>query len=233
MTYNKEELLQMLSNAPLSNGVEFHEGKNNEFFTSIDRKIYNHYFYAHGATKLVLIPLDEDNQYVIKIPYTGSFSYYSGYYSSYYNNYHHGREDYWEFFAAEDDERPWDYCAGERNRYIIAKEAGFAQCLAKTELLGYINDYPVYIQEKCTVFNNCKHNHKHSKYEKLITSSYCKYYDINTDWLTDFRLYYGINMLVNFINFIQEKNWDDDLRDENIGYINNRPVLIDYSGFLE
>ena len=40
-------------------------------------------------------------------------------------------------------------------------------------------------------------------------------------------------MLVNFINFIQEKNWDDDLRDENIGYINNRPVLIDYSGFLE
>ena len=56
---------------------------------------------------------------------------------------------------------------------------------------------------------------------------------INIDWLTDFRLKYGEEELIRFSNFIRDCGWDDDLRDDNIGYLSEKPVLIDYSGFME
>ena len=233
MTYNKEKLLKMLSTAPLYEGIVFHEGKNDEFFNSIDNDFCNYYNYAYGATKLALIPLNKNDDYVIKIPYTGSYYYKSGYYTSN-ATYHPSETDYYDFIAADDETRPWDYCAGEAKRYILAEQEGLSKCFAKTELLGYVNNYPIYIQEKCVTFSDCKKNHLHSEEEKLKTSKCCNnYYGINRDWLTDFRLYYGEDILLKFINFIQSMQWDDDLRTENIGYIQNRPVLIDYSGFLD
>ena len=233
MTYNREKILKMLSNAPIYEGIQFHEGRNDEFLIAMDDDFCYDYDYAHGATKLALIPIDEKKDYVIKIPYTGSYNYESSYYDSH-NSYHHGREDYWEYYSAEDDKEPWNYCAGEVNRYKIAEESGFSQCFAKTELLGYINGYPIYIQERCITLSNSRGKHSHSKEEKETTSKICgKYCNIDEDWLTDFRLYYGDDLLFNFINFIKDMAWDDDLRSDNIGYIKNRPVLIDYSGFLD
>lgn len=231
MTYNKEKLLKMLSTAPLYEGIVFHEGKNDEFFASMGNDFCNFYNYANGATKLALIPVNNEDNYVIKIPYTGTYNYESGYYSNYI--YHNHKEDYWEYCAADNEERPWDYCGGEVKRYNIAAKRGFSECFAKIELLGYINNYPIYIQEKCMTFSSCRNKHLHSKEEKLKTSTYCNYYNINKDWLTDFRLYYGEKKLLQFINFISELEWDDDLRSENIGYIKDRPVLIDYSGFWD
>lgn len=232
MTYDREKLLNMLSTAPLYKGMIFHEGKNDDFFNSMDNDFNNYYNYAYGATKLAIIPVSEKEDYVIKIPYTGCYNYESGYYIN--SFYHPTQEDYWDYCNSESDERCWDYCAGEVNRYRIAAEKGFSHYFAKTELLGYINDYPIYIQEKCITFKSCQYRHIHTKEEKMITSNCCNYYNsINEDWLTDFRLFYGKEILFNFINFICNLNWDDDLRDDNIGYIKNRPVLIDYSGFLD
>lgn len=231
MTYNKKKLLKMLSTAPLYEGVAFHEGRNDEFFDSMDDNFCNLYDYAYGATKLALIPVNEEEDYVIKIPYTGSYNFEDSFYTS--SLFFPAQEDYWRYCYAENSEREWDYCESEMNRYQIAAERGFSKCFAKTELLGYINNYPIYIQEKCITFSSCKIKHVHSKEEKSKTSNCCNYYSINEDWLTDFRLYYGEAMLLEFIDFIREFGWDDDLRDENIGYIKDRPVLIDYSGFLE
>ena len=233
MTYNKESILEMLSIAPIYKGELFHEGKNEDFMIHMGKDFYNSYTYANGATKFVLIPLNTDN-YVIKIPYTGSYNFESGYYDDD-NYYHHGREDYWEYYGSECRERPWDYCAGEVQRYKEAEKNGLAECFAKTELLGYVNDYPVYIQEKCITYDSCAYNHHYSVDEKIKTSKCCSSssIDINMNWLTDFRFYYGEEKLLKFINFIHEAQWDDDLRGENIGYIEDRPVLIDYSGFLE
>lgn len=233
MTYNKENILKMLSMAPIYEGFEFHEGKNGDFFGSMDNDFCNHYDYAYGATKLVLIPLNEKDDYVIKIPYTGSYYHESGYYNSD-TIYYPPRTDYYDYIAADNDERSWDYCASEVKRYLLAEKEGFAECFAKTKLLGYVNNYPIYIQEKCITFSDCKNKHKHSEEERLKTSKCCNfYYGINKDWLTDFRLYYGEKFLLKFINFINNMQWDDDLRNENIGYIKNRPVLIDYAGFLD
>ena len=229
MLYDREKLLKIFASAPLYDGEEFHEGKNDDLLYSIDNKILK-YSYYHGATKLAIIPKNKD--YVIKIPYTGSYEYQSGYY--YHSIYNRAREDYWEFEFGEDKNRPWDYCANEVIRYNIALENGFSKCFAKTELLGYINNYPIYIQERCITLRDSRNFHIHSKEENSKTSSCCNFYfEINMDWLTDFRLYYGEKTLINFIEFIRDNQWDDDLRSENIGYLNNRPVLIDYSGFLE
>lgn len=231
MKYNKDKILRMLINAPLYEGSDFHEGMNDDFFNAMSTDFCNNYNYANGATKLALIPIDKNENYVIKIPYTGSYNHESGYY---YNSFYvKSRFDYWEYGSADNTVRNWDYCATEVERYKIAKNKGFAQFFAKTELLGFINNYPIYIQEKCITLSDSLIKHHHSKEERERTSLICKFADIHEDWLTDFRLCYGENTLLNFINFIQSMEWDDDLRDENIGYLNNYPVLIDYSGFLE
>lgn len=231
MTYNKEELLNMLSTAPLYEGIEFHEGRNDEFFNCINN-FHRYYSYAYGATKLALIPIKEEKDYVIKIPYTGGYNYESSYRDN--SIYYPTKTEYWEYTAAENKDRPWDYCACEVKRYKIAKKQGLSKCFAKTKLLGYINDYPIYIQEKCTTLSSCRLEHRHTKEENLKTSNYCNnYFEISMDWLTDFRLYYGKHILLKFVNFIQNLGWDDDLKTNNIGYIKNRPVLIDYSGFLD
>ena len=232
MTYNKDALLQLLSNAPLYGGMIFHEGDNESFLTSMGPDFCNQYSYEYGASKFVLIPFDDNEKYVIKIPYTGSYNFESGYYSSSSSqHYHSGTNEYCDYYGSDYDERPWDYCAGEVQRYKKAEKYGLAECFAKTEFLGYVNDYPIYIQEKCTVSSYYKNSHSVEEQEK--TSKCCgTYKNINNDWLTDFRIYYGEEILLKFINFIHDNDWDDDLRKDNIGYIENRPVLIDYSGFF-
>ena len=187
MTYNREELLKIFASAILYEGKKFHEGMNEDLLYSLDGNFYK-YDYNHGATKLVIIPKKED--FVIKIPYTGSYEYYSGYYSN--SIYRQGREDYWEFVAGENPFRPWDYCANEIIRYDKALENGFAKYFAKTELLGFIHNYPIYIQEKCVTLSSDRHFHRYSKEENLKTSNcYKNYYNISINCLTDFRLKYG------------------------------------------
>lgn len=235
MTYNKEEILKMLSNAPIDINLTFHSNKNNIFMKSLGNDFKEHYYYEYGATKFVLIPLDIDKDYVIKIPYTGSYYEYD---DSYYNSQHDFliKEDYYDFIAGEYEDRPWDYCAIEVQRYHKAAALGLANCFAKIDFIGCINDYPIYVQEKCSTFSSCRTKHSYSKEERIKTLKCCKEdhpFWIDDNWLTDFRFYYGEEMLINFSYWIHKLKWDDDLRSENIGYIKNKPVLIDYAGFLE
>lgn len=236
MTYNKDKLLKMLSIAPLYEGMDFYSEKNDQFFNALGKDFFNHYHFDYGASKLTLIPIDDKKDYVIKIPYTGSYIFESEEHSHSNSSsfYYSDKEEYWEFSGAVNGDNEWDYCGCEANRFCIAEEEGFSEYFAKTELLGYINNYPIYVQEKCITLSNCHHTHNHSLEEREKTSNCChNYCGIDEDWLTDFRLYYGEMALINFINFIYEAGWDDDLRNDNIGYLNNRPVLIDYSGFYD
>ena len=232
MVYNKKELIEALECSILNEENDFDSSNNEDFMDSMGKDFCDCFYHEYGASKLALIPIDDNEDYVIKIPYTGSRDRESGYYDSE-NYYHHGYNFYYEYTCAECEDRVWDYCGGEAQRYLIAEEEGLGMCFAKTEFLGFANGYPIYIQERCKTFsqNNSK---KHSKEEKITTSKLCgNYYNINSDWLTDFRLYYGNDILIHFVHFIKTMGWDDDLRNDNIGYIGNRPVLIDYSGFLE
>jgi hypothetical protein len=121
-------------------------------------------------------------------------------------------------------------------RYRAAISNGLGRCFARTEFLGSINGYPIYVQEKCAVLSKVG-NKTHTKKAQKLTLNQCgdplfdAFIDIN--WLTDFRLYYGNKILQHFTQFILDHGWEDDLRPANIGYIDNRPVLVDYASFLE
>jgi hypothetical protein len=232
MTYNKEELLDILENLPLYEGKEFHSGDNDILMDNMSQEFNDSFYYAYGASKFVLIPFAETD-YVIKIPYTGSYNKFSGFYDDNRHYYFSGSEEYCDYQYADSEEREWDYCESEAERYLIAEQAGLERCFAKTEFFGYSHGYPVYIQERCITFGSKRSEHTHSQEQRTTTKELCKYYNISIDWLTDFRLYYGKDIFLDFIDFIKTKGWDDDLRNENIGYIGDRPVLIDYSGFLE
>jgi hypothetical protein len=225
MTYNKEQLLETLKNLPIHDNCNFGEENKDEVLLALENTIFNRsYNYEYGATKLAIIPSNED--FVIKIPFTGT------YVPNYDDDYEENPGEWQDFWGAEDSDQPWNYCESEVNRYQIAEENGFAACFAETKLLGTIHGFPIYIQEKCEILEHCYKSHTHSKEE-------CHYYSknfssmIDPNWLVDFGLYYGEGMLKDFLHFLELMGWDDDLRKSNIGYIKDRPVIVDYSGFWE
>ncbi len=217
MTEN--EVLDLLKDFLMKGKAFTDNDVNSRIFECFEKDFY----IRSGATKMVLIPKDLSLTYVFKIPFTGYFSFEWD-----------EEEDYIEYEGGECFSRPWDYCANEVIRYRQAFSAGLEDCFAETSFLKYVNGYPVYIQKRCDVFNNVYNKHIHSEEECEKTSTSCSEdLDINIYWLTDFLKYYGIDKLNTFINFIKENGWDDDLRGENIGYIKDRPVLIDYSSFYD
>ena len=235
MHYNKEALLSLLEGFPFKDGDSFHEGYNDVIVNFIGTR-FNDFSYDYGASKFVIIPKNTD--YVIKIPYNCGYYYYSG--SSSYGE----TEDYVDFINAEGTENGWDYCNVEVERFSLAKKEKLDKCLAETKLLGYVNDYPIYVQEKCItlldlknkgVINpfNSKAKSKEEKSRTLQVSGSINYH-LDLEWLTSFRLYYGEHTLITFLNFLKKEKWDD-LSSYNIGYLlsDNRPVLIDYSSYNE
>ena len=220
MTYDKEEILNDLTEA-FENVVSFSSIDCDSVYDIIERRVGRQkYTYDYGATKFVLIPLDKKKDYVIKIPFTGEWDEFE--------------DEYTEFCNSNDRERPWDYCGGEAWRYKIASEFGLEDYFAETKLIGFINEYPIYVQERCVTFWEST-GRVYSDQEKQTTRNILAGFSerISVEWSTDFRLYFGANALVDFIDFLAENAWDDDLRYHNIGYIGDRPVLIDYSGYYE
>ena len=229
MTYDREQLLKTLENLPIYANCNFGEENQDEVLAALNNKMFYDYDYAYGATKLAIIPVDKD--YVIKIPYTGTYN----------RNYYNEDDEYdetldtgeWvDFCGAEDADECWNYCSSEVNRYKIAEEYGFAICFAETRLLGDVHNFPIYVQEKCEILEHCHQTHTHSREEcNLYSLTYgCS---INPNWLIDFSNYYGKEMLNSFLKFLTDMGWDDDLRSSNIGYIKDRPVIVDYSGYWE
>lgn len=221
MTYNKEYLLKLFEKISITE--EFAELDCDMFYRELDAEIKDAFNYSYGASKFVLIPKNSDD-YVIKIPFNGFVE----------ENWREGETNFLAFYEA-DTSGGWDYCSVEAERYVKAEKAGFSTALAKTSLLCYANDYPIYIQERCEVYSDRfdYFERRHSKEENSKTLSLIEadhFYEMNKDWLTDFRYYYGEEFFIKFMNFIDENCWDD-LRLDNIGYLDKKPVLIDYSSF--
>ena len=56
------------------------------------------------------------------------------------------------------------------------------------------------------------------------------FYIFNMEWLSDAFHFYGEKIFHKLLEFIRTVGIND-LHDGNIGYIGNRPVLVDYSSF--
>lgn len=234
MTIDKQAILNMFKDFHIN---YYYENDTDKVFTftsqdnSILRKhlvnidTLGDFYLDNGASKCVIIPSVTD--YVIKLPYTGNF----------FESEDEEEEDYYQYFTeAVDGGNGWNYCEVEYHHYIVAKAAGMDKYLAPTIRIGYManSGFPVYIQPKCKIFTftNTEHSPEERKNTKENLQSKGVKYDLPIDWLIDFQNIYGEKELINFLIFLENEEWRD-LRGDNVGYLNGKPVLVDYSDFWD
>lgn len=187
--------------------------------------IFNRHFEMDsGATKLVLIPLEGD--YVYKIPLSYS--------------------DDGVLFEELNEDGYHDFCEVEVDRCLEIKHAGFGDFIAKEEYVDFINGLSIYKMEKAVPFDETrKYFRKYSSdssssscdsiYERLNSSSYsgsANATSIPIEWMNILVQKQGLLRTIDFFNYLIKNGWDNDLHSGNIGFINNNPVLIDYSGYI-
>lgn len=210
------DILKMLESTQLCYDIKFGE---DDIFDLISNTNLTQYFnYCFGASKLVLIPKNSFINEVYKIPFSG-----------YYND-----NGVFCFFSNKnktfEEGEEWDYCKVEVERYKIAKKYKLNKFFAKTELYGYVNNfYPVYKQKRCIPYN----------YKSIFSNSRDtkddpnQFFCSNSEWVLRFYNAYGEKKFKELTDFLDITEWDDDLRNENIGYTYflHKPILIDYSSF--
>lgn len=178
-----------------------------------------------GISKLVLCPLDPDNNTVMKIP----FSYY---------------EDSWympnqKAYLPRSEEESWDYCASELEYYYLALENNLGKFFPWTELYCY-DPYPIYLQERCTPETKKFSVDADIKVWEIVDSLSLD--DLTRSWFGEFLPqwtltaidYHGIDQVIKLFKFL-DKYELDDFHETNYGYSNldGRPLLIDFSNFNE
>lgn len=199
--------------------------------------------FEYGASKLVLLFHDED--FVIKIPFR-YFEIEEGDYGATLMEYE--REEIEEEPLIEDFLQPisrasnfyldtlrhWDYCELETAIYREAVEDELAPYFAEEFLAGFVGNMPIYCQAKVQTYYEGATHYTEEVQEKTTRS--CKerglrvMFDI--DWVTDFIQYYGLNEYERLLKFIDQLGLRD-FHHGNIGYIDEYPILLDYSDFYE
>lgn len=224
MEARKEDLDEILE--ALSYGT-FDENDEADFYPIVvqpfSEKYKKPFDYATGATKGVLI--FEQLGFVIKIPFCRNTE--DCYYNSAYGEYECC------YFTGADTDNGWDYCEAEADKYERAEAEGLAQCFAKTKKIGDIDGYPIYMQELADIYKSIDYQSSHTEEDSRQVSSICNsnnFYMFNLEWLSDAFHYYGEKVFHKLLEFIRTVGIND-LHDGNIGYIGNRPVLVDYSSF--
>lgn len=197
----------------------------------------------HGISKLVLLIPHEN--FVIKIPFTGWFE--EDEYNCNYCEWEDAEEAdrgpepqledfYYPFEFANTPcitgKNTWDYCALEVAIYEDAIEEGVAQYFAKEWQVEQIDEIPIYAQDRARILDDDE------KWDADIsekTTKKCAQLDLrcfNPMWIADFFEAYGEDEFVKLSKFL-EKHQIHDLHSGNLGYINDMPVIVDYSCYRE
>lgn len=175
--------------------------------------------YFFGASKVCIIP--EGADYVLKIPFNSTW--------------YDADEEYSDFhYATSDYNRNWDYCFAEVLCYNEAKREKVHKMFCKARLLGCVDDYPIYIQERAVTYYDLN-GEDTTDARTPNTRRYCHdrgFSCFNPIWIADALEYYGQKTFNKMMSFIKSYHIGD-LHDDNIGYIGRKPVLIDYSDFCE
>lgn len=186
------------------------------FYKSVVEPFRCHYSksFEHdkGATKGVL--MFEKLGFVIKIPFIGDTDQ--------------------QFHGANNSENDWNYCETEYEIFKLAERENIGKCFANIEKAYIINDHPIYIQEFAYISDSKTTScisHTEEDEDKAKTYCHKAKVDIHDSfWLGDAIAYYGEKIFQKLMSFIKD-NEINDLHGGNIGYIGERPVLIDYSGY--
>lgn len=200
--------------------------------------------YEMGATKGVLIFKDQD--LVLKIPFMAN-EYDEGMYESDLEAWNAGElekepmlEDYLRYFGSAtnffiETQHDWDYCELECGIYQEAEKAGLEPYFAKEEWIADVNGYPIYRQVKVSPFNSDVSSHTRSQQDQSRARESCTRLKIdcfNESWIADFIDYYGEEELKKLCDFLGKLDIID-LHRGNVGYLDNYPILLDYSNYNE
>lgn len=195
---------------------------------------------ASGVSRCVFMFPDFPNL-VVKIPFTGSGTEYEDEYD--YN------EPYEDFYCASSGcgehklKRKWDYCEAEITVYKDAVTSGVSDFFAETVCIGEIDNHPIYVQEIATIYYDVyfdyeceysgedKKKNRSSIMEKSNNSlSEDDCWIVNQVWLAAFVEEYGVTAAIDLITFLKSEGVDD-LHSKNLGFIDDKPVIVDYASF--
>ena len=216
MVYNVNEIMDLVSELGLYDGVNFSEDVCDEFVGQIERDDFS---YNTGISKLVLKP--EGRDYVIKIPFSTFYEEEDG--------------EYYSFSCYGD--RKWNACEYEEELYNLARGYDFERFFLPVVFVGVVNDYPIYIQAKADIIYEDRD--KYQKYHSSIdTKKILKEKHIGLmsklveNWFDAVRMLCEEDEFIGFLNFLQvNNNMIEDLHEANVGFYNGMPVIVDYAGF--
>lgn len=215
---------------------------------------FSDWSWDNGATKGVLIFKNLD--FVIKIPFEGSCSWTESHYENKNGSWIYDWDSRWnsnlrkveseeQFFEFEGSpaagDSKWNYCQAEADLTVAAEEDGILHCFAATKFLGLANGHPIYSQEKCFMFSDASSSTNKEKYKNRTKQDYeslrqvrkrVGFWDICDDWVLDFLIYWGEEILKKLNDFMFA-HCIEDLHNGNIGYRNGIPCLVDYSSFRD
>lgn len=128
----------------------------------------------------------------------------------------------------------WDYCNDEVEIFKKAEAAGVSSFFARTDFYGYSKDnHPIYVQERCEVFDSVDVDDMYESLSKEIKTSASKVSsELPEEWIALAIKYFGQELTDKFLAFVKDE-YIDDLHYSNFGFIGDRPVLIDYSGYFD
>lgn len=186
----------------------------------------------YGITKVVIV--FEHLPKVVKIPFSGFW----------YPNYD-AEDDETEYFvefenACDDDAE--DYCMDEWIKYEDMCKNGFGRLAAAVDFLYRdLNGRAYYTQEKVDMWPHYPSDSKtrENTLDHIKHMAY-QYKCAPTSWMASVIEEYGERFWENFVNWAAESSADDestsicaDLHNDNVGFINGMPVILDLSGFRE
>lgn len=130
-----------------------------------------------------------------------------------------------------------DYCETEAENFQKAKDAGLDKFFASTEYLTTFRGIKVYVSERAEVsyekLSSDLYSHlKESGYEDREIDNYIDEVDNDNEFFEELLPYYvDSDKLTQDLLYFIEVNRINDLHSNNIGYLGDRMVLIDYSGY--
>lgn len=137
-------------------------------------------------------------------------------------------------FAGLDEE----YCHREADIYQSAEIEGLDRYFAKTQFYDVVGHAPIFMQEyvgeSCWDVGTALIKDEDIKKAKTAISktSYDAVDELPYHWILNFIKLYGEKEFLRLCLFLEEEGIND-LHEKNVGYIDGRPVLFDYSGYYE
>lgn len=184
-----------------------------------------HWHISSGATKCVFIPKDIEKMYVIKVPFNADV------------DWNYDEDDFFRFYNAVyplSRSRGWDYCKSEVEYFELAAQAGLDDYFAETMSFGYYDDYPIYIQERCE-YAGPRPGQKFFDMVKECMDRPGYYYILTREFCANLLQQYSVRQVEELLDFIVNEGIGD-LSCHNCGFsvmYENRPVIVDYSGYWE